>query len=299
MIYLIFLIYLALTPNSIAGTPPRGKSIGASYEITDQPLGVFDIQGRIERRNLLVETKNDEKKEVKPKKKVLAKIDSIKITRSAPLYETSNLPTYLRGIDRSNFKSSDRVVYVPQNASVRLNGVKTGDVFKAVVDQEIKASPSVPTPIRAMVLTGGLKGGFFVGEATLDRELKRVLLGFTKVRTSDGKTYNVRASGLSRSGTIGLEGEYHSQAGKFFVAELASATAAGFLDATINRNQNAFGTYTQEPSLQNSAKSGVVTALSKSADRFAEQSRQAPEYTSVEGYQTIQVIVQDEPTEVN
>ncbi|MBU6374589.1 MAG: hypothetical protein KGQ59_01215 [Bdellovibrionales bacterium] len=299
MTLLILVMAIALSPETLAGTPPRGKSLGTSYEITDQPLGIFDIQGRIERRSLQLEAKSEDKKEVKTKKKSFAKIDSIKITRSAPLYETSNLPTYHRGIDRSNVKASDRVVYVPQNASVRLGGVRTGDIFRAVVDQEIKASPSVPTPIRAMVTSGTLKGGFFVGEATLDRELKRVLLTFTKVRTTAGKIYNVRASGLSKAGTIGLEGEYHSQAGKFFVAELASATAAGFLDATINRSQNAFGTYSQEPSLQNSAKAGVVTALSKSADRFAEQSRQAPEYTSVDGYQTVQIIVQDEPTEVN
>lgn len=299
MILLAILIYSTFSSSALAGTPPRGKSLGNSYEIADRPLGVFDIQGRIERRTLLVEAKNEEKKTVKPtKKKIAVKTDSIKITRSAPEYETSNLPVYLRGIDRSNFKASDRVVFTPQNASIRLAGVKTGDVFRAVIEQQIKASPSVPTPVRAMILSGNLKGGIFVGEATLDRELKRVLLNFSKVR-KDNKVYGIKASGLSLEGSIGLEGEYHSQAGKFFVAELASATTAGFLDATINRNQNAFGTYSQESSLQNSAKSGLVTALSKSADRFAEQARQAPEYTNVKGYQVVQVIVQDEPIEVN
>ena len=285
--------------------PPQGKSLrsDSEYEINETPLSWYDVAGRVEKRNRLV---NDEEKKkateavkVSPRTKKSYKNDSIKITMSSAIQKTTNLPGYYQGIDRSEMKASDRVMYVPQNSSVKLLSVKSGDEFYAIVEDEIKASPSVPTPIRATVVSGALKGGFFIGEATLDRELKRILLTFTKVRSRSGQIYAVKATGKAPKGTVGLEGEYHSQAGTFFVAELASATAAGFLDSTINRNQNALGNYVQEPSLQNSAKAGAVTALSRTADRMAEQVRQAPEYTDIEGYQPIKIIVQDDPTEIN
>jgi hypothetical protein len=209
------------------------------------------------------------------------------------------LPAFYKNIDRSEFKASDKVVYVPQNSVVKLSSVKAGDLFYAVIDQRIKASPGVPTPLRAMVTSGALKGGFFLGEGTLDLELKRILFSFTRVRSREGKTYGVKAAGLSPEGSVGLEGEYHSQAGTFFLAELASAATAGFLDSTISRNQTAAGGYVQEPSLSNSAKTGAVTALSKSAERMADRAKQAPEYTVAEGYQAIQIIVQEDPTETN
>jgi hypothetical protein len=149
-----------------------------------------------------------------------------------------------------------------------------------------------------MAVGGPFKGGLFLGEATLDRELKRILFNFTKLRLKDqDAVYTLKAAGLSPRGSIGLEGEYVSQTGKFFIAELASAAAAGFVDSTVNRNQTTFGTYVQEPSLANSGKTAAVTALSKTTDRMAEAARSAPEYTKVPGYQEIQIIIQDDPVE--
>jgi hypothetical protein len=176
-------------------------------------------------------------------------------------------------------------------------GVKTGDVFSALIEQEIKASPSVTTPIRAVITEGRLKGYLFIGEAILDKELKRVLLSFGKLRTRANEIYEVKASGLSTKGSIGLEGDYHQDTGKFFVAELAAATAAAMADSTINRSQNAFGNFVEEPGLGTAGKKGITAALSKTADRFADQVRTAPEYTEVSGFQNIQIIVQDEPRE--
>lgn len=301
------LFFIAST--SFAGlSPPQGKSLRSDgdYGISEQPLSWWDIEGRLDRRRKLQDTeapKSDQKasdvRKVRAQTSSSKSKTSIAITQSSAIAKTSNLPDYYQDIDRSQMKASDRVVFVPQNGNVKLNGVHVGDTFYATIEQRIKASPSVPTPIRAMITSGSLKGGFFIGEATLDRELKRILLAFTKVRGSDGKAYSVRATGLASDGSVGLDGEYHSQAGAFFVAELASATAAGFLDSTINRSQNAVGNYVQEPSLQNSAKAGAVTALSRSADRMAEQVRQAPEYTEIAGFQSIRVIVQDDPTELN
>ncbi len=310
--YTLFNMLIAV--NSYGSLPPPlGKSVRSDnqYTIEEKSLAVFDVTGRLDQRNRLIAeaeekaaTATSDKHNSNAKKKMSKAThtgggESIKMTRSSAELAQSNLPSYYSGIDRSAFKSSDKAVYVPQNSVVKLGSVKTGDIFHAVIEQRIKSSPSVATPIRAMVTSGGLSGGFFVGEATLDRELKRILLSFNKVRSRDGKTYNLKAAGLSTEGSVGLEGEYHSQAGAFFLGELASATAAGVLDSTINRNQNALGNYVQEPSLSNSAKNGAVTALSRTADRMADGVRQAPEFTEIEGYQAIQVIVQEDPTEIN
>lgn len=235
-----------------------------------------------------------------PKKKAARK-DRIRTTQAAtvtPNASVTNLPEYLQGVDRSEAEANEKVVYVPKSGNQRLKGLASGDVVLAVVEQEIVASPSVPTPVRAMAVGGPFKGAFFVGEATLDRELKRVCMAFTKLRFKDRDTvYGLKAAALSPKGSVCLEGEYVSQTGKFFIAELASAAAAGFVDSTVNRNQTPLGTYVQEPSLSTSGKTAAVTALSKTTERMAEEARNAPEYTRVQGYQEIQVILQEDPTE--
>ena len=312
---LVFWSFVSLP--AFAASPGRGTSMSPDhiYESIEQPLGVWNVIGRVDRRSVEVakdeakETKKSEEKSVASKKKSKRIVKTGKHTLQPTVDHVStsfshqmgpgNLPAYYDGIDRTNMKASDKVVYVPANSQIHLSSVRPGDIFKAVIDQEIKASPSVPSPIRAMVVSDNLKGAYFIGEAVLDRELKRVLVQFNRVRLDSGAAYSVKASGLSPRGSIGLEGEYHTQAGLFFVGELASATAAGLLDSTISRNQTTLGTYVQEPSLSNTAKTGAVTALSHSADRMAEGSRQAPEYTDVSGYQQIQIIIQDDPVELN
>lgn len=236
-----------------------------------------------------------------PPKKRKARKNRIRTSQSAPAAPAlgvTNLPGYLQGVDHSEAEANEKVVYVPKSGNQRLKGLASGDVVLAVVEQEIVASPSVPTPVRAMAVGGSFKGAFFLGEATLDRELKRVCMTFTKLRFKDrDAVYGVKAAALSPKGSVCLEGEYVSQTGKFFLAELASAAAAGFVDSTVNRNQTALGTYVQEPSLTNSGKTAAVQALSKTTERMAEETRNAPEYTRVQGYQEIQVIIQDDPVE--
>lgn len=275
-ISVLFLIQSALA----ALPPPQGRSINIE---SSEDVKIT--------RSLKPEVIEREKSEIK--------IVRGSATRDQASKTKTNLPKYYEGERRSTTGNFGRVVFVPNQTGPKLKGVRSGDVFTAIIDQSIKASPSVPTPIRARVISGGLLGSYFIGEATLDKELKRILFQFTKVRTQSDELFQVRASGLSGSGQIGLEGDYNSGSGRFFVAEMASATAAGVLDSTINRQQTINGGFVQEPSLSNSAKTGAVTALSRTADRMAEGARQAPEYTELEGFQKIQIIIQEEPTEAN
>ncbi len=297
---------VAPLPPIKKGTTVCQGTVGCEY--VDSPIGVStydanDVQ-RVE-RSRVVDTS-----QIKPIPHISKSnmVDRMRTSKAAPkrnhessgtagVTEVGNLPEYYQGVDRSGFHASDKSVYVTSQAFERLKGLKSGDMLQAVIDQSIKASPSVPTPIRAMIVKGRYKGAFLLGKATLDRELKRILIEFEKIRVADTDTvYNLRATGLAPSGRVGLEGDYHTESGKFFVGELVAATAAGYADATIQRNQNVLGNYVQEPSVANAAKQGAVTALNRSADRFAEGMRSAPEWTEIEGYQEIQVLVQDEPT---
>ncbi len=208
----------------------------------------------------------------------------------------TNLPSFYQGIDPTGIQASEKVVFVPKTSQAHLKNLRPGDLYSAVIEQEITASPSVPTPIRAIVTGGPDRGAIFLGEATLDPELKRVLLRFSKLRLKDPNTvYDLKATGLSPEGSIGLEGEYHSQSGKFFLAELASAAVSGFVDSTIDRSQTALGTYVENPSLSDSAKAATVTALSKTTDRMAENARSAPEFTHIPGFQEIKILIEEDP----
>lgn len=281
-------------PMCTAHDVPTGSVIERAGDFSD------DFVERVKRR---IEVSKEPEKPVPPKK-IQSKKDRIRIVQSspsriaAPVEVVSNLPHYYQGVDRSEFEASEKVVYVAKSPVLHLKGIKPGDVVRAVVEQEIVASPSVPTPVRAIAVSGVFLGAIFSGEAILDRELKRILFNFTRLRIKDrSEVYSLKAAGLSQSGSIGLEGEYVSQTGKFFIDELASAVAAGLVDSTINRNQTALGSYVQEPSLANAGKVAAVTALSKTTERMAENVRNAPEYTKTPGYQEIQIIIQDDPTE--
>lgn len=284
--------YLSL---SFASPPPRGAAVctGNCNYVEHGGLSTGGFPTRSEERQPLstVNSINVPADKNREEPKIVQKRKS---TSPKP---ASNLPAYFSGVRRTSVEFSANPVFERENASAKLRGVRTGDLFSAIVEQSLKVSPTVPTPVRALATTGKLTGAYFLGEAVLDKELKRILISFTKLRTKDGQVYTLKAEALSPIGQIGLEGDFHSETGKFFVAELASAAATGLADSTIQRNQTAFGGWAQQPSAANFAKQAAVSALSKATERAAETARTAPEYTELKGFQEIQIILQDDPRE--
>jgi hypothetical protein len=280
------LLFAVVAPHIFAAAPGRGTPVcaGADCQFEEVPLGT-------------VKTNGPPAEPLEPKVRQ-TKAKSHGAIGTPRLKPDTNLPPYYLTVDRRGFTASEKAVFTPEsNSAPRLEGVGIGDVFRALLSQSIKASPSVPSPVRAFLLTGPLKGSMMVGLATLDQELKRVLLKFTKLRTTSGGLYSVSASGLSLNGRVGLEGDYHSETGKFFLAELASSTAAAIADSTIQRQQNQLGGWVQEPTLANHFKQGAVSALTKSTSRLADTARSAPEWTEVDGHQEIQIIVEENAIE--
>jgi hypothetical protein len=217
-----------------------------------------------------------------------------------PATPSGNLPAYLSNEPRRPGNTDGFVIIAEKQTGAALPGLRAGDILEAELEQSIKASPSVPTPIRARVTAGRFAGAFILGVAVFDKELKRILLSFERLRLlSSDVTYTLKATGLAPSGQVGLEGDHHTQEGTYFAGEILAASAAGYADAVTQRNQTAFGTYQTEPSVANAAKQGAVNALSKTADRFAEQSRSAPEYTEIEAGRAVRVLIQESPMEAN
>lgn len=298
---MIFSRILSGVSESQADSGKRGKSI-----CTMGDCGLKDVpnpspQPKDEVRILEPPQSKVQEGPQDPQKKSVLRPKSKKITpQKKPLRgEVGNLPAFYSHVDRKGFQSSGENEYdVAQAVGAKLPGLRSGDLLQAVIEQSIKASPSVPTPIRAMIIRGPFKGSFLLGTATLDRELKRVLIEFTQLRRPNtDQLYRTKATGLSMIGQVGLEGAYESQAGKFFIGEFAAGIAGGFADATTQRNVTPFGTYATEPSLANAGKQAGVNALSRSADRFAEGARSAPEWTELTSYQEIQVLIESDPTE--
>lgn len=203
------------------------------------------------------------------------------------------------GVDRQGIEASEKVVFVPKSNDPKLKGLKSGDIVWAVVEQEITASPEVPTPIRAIATSGSFKGSYFVGEAKLDRELKRILFNFTKLRVINGDSvYLLKAAGLSPKGSIGLRGEYVSHTGKFFYSGTCFSGSGWF--CRLNNQSQSDGTgHLRSGTVNVYSENAAVAALSKTTERMADSVRSAPEYTHIQGYQEIQVIIQDDPIESN
>jgi hypothetical protein len=215
-------------------------------------------------------------------------------------YFPGDLPEYHADVTKRTASADGFVIVADKPPGAVLQGLRPGDILVASLEQSIKASASVPTPIRARVESGTFRKSIVLGTATLDRELKRILLTFDRLRLESSEiSYALKATGLAPNGQVGLEGDHHTQEGTYFAGEILAATAAGYADATTQRTQNVMSGYQIEPSVQNATKQGAVTALSKTADRLAERSRNAPEYTEIEAGREIQIIIQEVPTEVS
>ena len=211
----------------------------------------------------------------------------------------SNLPTYLALVNQIDFVADGPgVIYPEDKLGDELKGAHRGDRYWAVIDQTLTVSSHDSNPVVATISQGPFEGAVLYGSASLDPALKRVFIEFSSIRPCNSQVeYDFKAEVLNEKGDRGLEGEYSAGDTAAFIAEVGTAASAGYADATINRSQTAFGSYVQEPSVSNNIKQGIVTGLSKAAERSAERARNAPESTHIEGPIRIQVLIKVQPRE--
>jgi len=189
-----------------------------------------------------------------------------------------------------------QTTYTNQNATEILNDIKIGQTLSANIPISVMAFADGRCPVVADVRSE--KGDMYrvLGEATVEKASKRISIEFKKLRlVGTDKVYDFKAEALDDNGMYGLEGEVHSGEGKFFLAELLSAAAAGFADASINRQTNAFGQAVDEHSLDTQSKKALASALSKSGEHFAEKLKTNNEYVTIDGPLVVRVVVLEGP----
>lgn len=149
--------------------------------------------------------------------------------------------------------------------------------------------------MRAKVKLNNNSEAILLGEASLERNTKRIYIEFKKLRRlNDNQVWSIQASALDLKGFNGIEGKLYSNEDKYFIAQFLSAGAAGFSDASINRTQNAFGNNIEDRSLVTLGKKALTSALSKTTDLFYEKLKSAPEYSLLDGPIKIQVVLIEE-----
>ncbi len=210
--------------------------------------------------------------------------------------ESGNLPAEYNSRILNEARYDENPIVVPSNTQhVSLNGAEIGNVVDALISENLIAYPDSKAPVRAVITRGPLKGSVFLGDATLEKNSKRIAIEFKKVRGGrNSEIYALSAVGLDALGTLGIEGEHHSGEAKFFGAEFLAAGAAAFTDATVDRSQNYLGQVVEAPSVSNASKKGLSSALSKTADRFSEKVRTAPEFVTVDGPVRIKILITDQ-----
>lgn len=188
------------------------------------------------------------------------------------------------------------IVLPAQPVARELESLLPGEMQIARIKQSVLAFNEGKAPVAAHLTDDRGRDLILIGEATLEKNSKRILVDFKTARV-DGSSelFEFKGHAMDADGTLGLEGEYFSGEPKFFAAELGAAAAAGFADASVNRPTNAFGNQKEERSLDTSGKKAISSALARTADRFAEKVRQAPEYSLLKGPMTIKVLILDQP----
>lgn len=207
-----------------------------------------------------------------------------------------NLPLEYAG-SNSSFSIEESPIVVPINRTgVKFSAIKSGDLIHATIQESVFAFEDSKSPVRALITSGELKGSILIGEANLEKNSKRILLEFKKFRDPIQKDiFQIQASAMDEKGILGLVGNLVSNEGKYFAAEVISAGAAGYADSTISRSQNSLGNQVEVQSEDTFVKKALTAALSKTADRFSEKLKRAPEYSILEGPISIQILVLEQP----
>lgn len=230
--------------------------------------------------------------------KVELKSPARKARSSAPRDISGNLPQDYQRYSMAQYRATESPVVLPTSVRrVSFRALPLGTIVNAEISGNIIAFPDSKVPIRATVRAGAFKGAVFLGEAQLERNSKRIGIEFRKFRpATDEVGYSLIASGMSQDGSLGLEGKYHSGEAKYFSAEFLAAFAAGYADSLVERSTTPFGQTVDAPNASNAGKKAVAGAMSRTADRFAEKVRMAPEFVTLEGPTAIQILIQDQPT---
>lgn len=209
---------------------------------------------------------------------------------------SGNLPSYYQ--KRNHFTADSSPIVLPTKPQLVLLGkLPSGEVINAYIKESLIAFSEAKAPIRAIITSGQLKGAVLLGEVTLEKNSKRILIIFNKlISDSKSQSWNLQGHALDYKGILGIEGRLVSGEDRYFAAEFLASAAAGYADATISREQTPYGGYVEKPGADTFSKKALASAMSKTADRFSEKLKAVPEYAVLEGPFEIQILITEQPT---
>lgn len=206
-----------------------------------------------------------------------------------PPAPAGNLPSHMRVLVPSQ---ESPIILPAENPGLRLAEISTGDLLIATIPEGLLAYQGSKSPVRALITKGPLKGGALTGEATLEKNSKRIVITFKNLRPpKDQDIYELQAHAVDDQGLLGVKGDYHSDEPWFFAGEFLAAGASGLMESQVERDQNQYGNSVQQPGIENATKKAGATAASRTADHFAEKIKSAPEYSTLAGPIQIRVLV--------
>lgn len=196
----------------------------------------------------------------------------------------------------SNVVKGNPIILPAQPVARTLDTILPGTIERGIIQTSVQAFGNSKSPVHAKIADRNGRDVILIGLATLEPNSKRIAIEFNSaVLAGSNEVFELKAHALDSGGTLGLKGDFVSGEQKYFAAELLASAAAGFADASINRSSNVLGNQIEERSIDNSGKKALGSALSRTADRYSEKVRAAPEYSVLEGPTSIQVLILEQP----
>jgi hypothetical protein len=208
-----------------------------------------------------------------------------------------NLPGYAIRRDVNTLEAQDNVLKIAKDPK-RYSALELGrgDIVLARIAQDLIGYEEAISPVRAVITAGRYKGAWLIGNATMDKKTKNILVKFTSFRSQDLES-PIEATVHSISGELGLKGEFKSNYWNYFWAEVLASGVSGYSNALTERKKGIFGYSEIVPTPQSAAHQAVASAAEKTSDKFAERAREAPEFTVVSGPTEVNVFITKAPTE--
>lgn len=209
-----------------------------------------------------------------------------------------NLPGFARRSDVNTLEVQQSPIHIAKDikpySSIVLG---RGDIVSARITQDLIGYEGAESPVRAIITEGPYKDAWLIGNATLDKKTKNILIRFSTFRSQFSEV-RLEGSVHSVSGALGLKGEFNSNHWNYFWAEMLASGVSGYANALTERRRSVLGYSEIVPNPGSAANQAVAEAAAKTSDRLAERARDAPEFTVVRGPTEVQVFITKGPRDL-
>jgi hypothetical protein len=230
--------------------------------------------------------KNEDK--VEAKRKQSKGKDKVKLkARKKGLLKTSG--------SRSSFVTNNLtgLIVKPQKGSIHNElDVFEGDTVEIEILENMIGYGDSVRSVRGQVISGPLRGYIVLGNVSMDKKTKELLVDFNKIRSRTGKKRHKFKAEMR------LKGRHETNFWNYFWASVGANAIGGFAEGSKDREHTIVGSKAVV-SPENMVKNSVARAGSAGANIFAEELKNYPEFTVVIGPVIENAIISEEPDSIN